>query len=87
MYFCNKDIGMELKLKIGYAELFELIRQLPASQIFQLKSELASGVQPEPKKMEKTAFKALLLQGPVISEEQYQLLLQTRNWMNQWKTH
>jgi hypothetical protein len=77
---------MELKLRIGYAELFELVRQLPASQIFQLKSELASKVLPERKAMEKAAFRALLLKGPVISEEQYQQFLQTRNWMSQWRT-
>lgn len=77
---------MELKLKIGYAELFELIKQLPASQIFQLKSELADKNLPQQKKVEKKAFRELLLNGPVISEEQYQQFLQTRNWMKQWRT-
>lgn len=77
---------MELKLKIGYAELFELVKQLPASQIFQLKSELADKNLPEKKKADKKAFQALLLNGPVISDKQYQQFLQTRNWMNQWRT-
>jgi len=77
---------MELKLKIGYDELFELVKQLPASKIFQLKSELADKNLPERKKAERKAFRKLLLNGPVISEEQYQQFLQTRNWMNQWRT-
>ncbi|MFN0035294.1 MAG: hypothetical protein ACKVUS_09510 [Saprospiraceae bacterium] len=37
------------------------------------------------KAMEKAAFRALLLKGPVMSEEQYQQFLQTRNWMSQWR--
>ncbi|MFN0176953.1 MAG: hypothetical protein ACKVU0_20090 [Saprospiraceae bacterium] len=77
---------MELKLKIGYAELFELVKQLPASQFFQLKSDLAERTLPARKTEEKTAFRTLLLKGPVMSEEQYQQFLQTRNWMNQWRT-
>ncbi len=78
---------MELKLSIGYAELFELVRQLPASQIFQLKSELAGRTMPERKAIEKAAFRALLLKGPVMSEEQYQQFLENRNWMSQWRTN
>ena len=77
---------MELKLKITYTELFELIKQLPASQIFQLKSELADKNLPERKKVERKAFRYLLLNGQGISEEQYQQFIQTRNWMNQWRT-
>ena len=77
---------MELKLKIGYAELFELIKQLPASQIFQLKSELEERTLPARKTEEKMALRALLLKGPVMSEEQYQQFLQTRSWMSQWRT-
>ena len=80
-------MDMELKLRIGYAELFELIKQLPASQIFQLKSELSERVLPQKKAEDKAAFLALLLKGPVMSEEQYQQFLQTRNWMSQWRTN
>ncbi len=78
---------MELKLKIGYAELFELIKQLPASQIFQLKSELEERTLPARKTEEKMALRTLLLKGPVMSEEQYQQYLQTRAWMSQWRTN
>ena len=77
---------MELKLRISYAELFELVKQLPASQILQLKSDLAGKSLPGQTKIDKAEFKALLLKGPVMSEEQYQQFLQTRNWMNQWRT-
>ncbi|MFN0213080.1 MAG: hypothetical protein ACKVT2_02390 [Saprospiraceae bacterium] len=78
---------MELKLRIGYTELFELVKQLPASQIFQLKSDLAERILPARKTVEKTAFRTLLLKGPVMSEEQYQQFLQTRVWMSQWRTN
>jgi len=77
---------MELKLRISYAELFELVKQLPASQMLQLKSDLAGKTLPVQTTIDKAAFKALLLKGPVMSEDQYQQFLQTRNWMNQWRT-
>ena len=83
--FVQKYLFMELKLNIGYAELFELVKQLPASQFFQLKSELAERTLPTPKTVEKAAFRTLLLKGPVMSEEQHQIFLQTRAWMSQWR--
>lgn len=73
---------MELKLRISYTELFELIRQLPPSQMLQLKSELAGDTISQPEIRDKKAFKTLLLEGPVMSKEQYQEFLQTRNWIS-----
>lgn len=74
---------MELKVRISYSELFELIKQLPASQILQLKTELAQNVWQKPGKVDKSKLKDLLLHGPVMSNEQYENFLQTRNWMNE----
>jgi hypothetical protein len=77
---------MELKLKIGYPELLELIKQLPASQLEQLKIELMKP--PAPKKSAKksfTDFQKLLLEGPVMNDDQYQQFLLNRQYFNQWR--
>ncbi len=77
---------MELKLQIGYQELIRLIRQLPASQIAQLKAELTDHLIEEKAKIEKSQLRHLLLNGPIMTDEEYENYQQNRKWMNQWRT-
>jgi len=72
---------MELKLNIGYQELLELVKQLPLNQQVQLKAQLPTI--PEPKKMD---LKTLLLNGPVMDDEQYEQFLENRKHFNAWRT-
>jgi len=51
-----------------------------------LKTELAQYFWQKPGKVDKSKLKDLLLQGPVMSNEQYEKFLQTRNWMNEGKS-
>lgn len=74
---------MELKLNIGYQELLELIRQLPASQIKKLRADL-SLIEAGHKGVNE--FQELLLKGPVMDDEQYQEFLQNRKYFNAWRT-
>lgn len=76
---------MELKIQIDYKELVSLIRQLPASQIAQLKNELADNYILEKSKLEKEQLKQLLLHGPIMTDEEYESYQQTKRWMNQWQ--
>ncbi|MEL7117813.1 MAG: hypothetical protein AAFO07_00170 [Bacteroidota bacterium] len=76
---------MELKLKIGYKELLELIKQLPASQLIKLKAELSDDLIEEKSQNEQQSFQELLLNGPVMEEQQYQQFLDHRNSFNQWR--
>ncbi|MCB0644132.1 MAG: hypothetical protein KDC44_20955 [Phaeodactylibacter sp.] len=78
---------MELKLKIGYKELLELIKQLPASQLAKLKSELTDKLIEEKTELEQTHFQKLLADGPVMNDEQYQRIVRHRESMNQWRTN
>lgn len=79
---------MELKLQIDYNQLLYLLKQLPLAQLLQLKTELfAQSPLPKPTKLiEKNRLRALLLAGPVMSDEQYAQSTQTRKWINQWRT-
>jgi hypothetical protein len=76
---------MEVRLQIEYAELFALVSQLPAGQILQLKSDLSQQYILEKAQLDKPKLRALLLKGPLMTVEQYQLFLENRKWMNQWR--
>jgi hypothetical protein len=59
---------MELKIEIGFDQLLDAVKQLPDEQRAKLKAEL--------NKKPKTApalndFQKFLLNGPVMSDEQY----------------
>jgi hypothetical protein len=78
---------MELRLKIGYRELLELIKQLPASQLAKLKSELSDEMIEEKSKQEHSDFQKFLLGGPIMAENQYQQFLDHRKSFNQWRVN
>jgi hypothetical protein len=63
---------MELKLTIDCSDLLQLVRRLPASQFYKLKSEINTSKTPVKKDEEKAAFLELLLNGPIIPKEEYQ---------------
>lgn len=77
---------MELKVDIGFEQLVQAIRQLPASKIMQLKAELSEKV-PASKKSESNAdFQKLLLSGPVMDAKQYEEYKDIRSRINKWRT-
>ncbi|MCR9098845.1 MAG: hypothetical protein NXI25_02765 [bacterium] len=76
---------MELKLNIGYQELVELIKQLPANQIKRLKTELALIEKDHPTEDGGSDFQEFLSKGPVMKEEQYQVFLSNRKYFNAWR--
>ena len=62
---------MELKLHIGYQQLLELIKQLPASQLKKLKADIDLIVpDEEPDTAGRRKFQEFLLKGPVMTDEQ-----------------
>ncbi|HVX50135.1 MAG TPA: hypothetical protein VHB48_08250 [Chitinophagaceae bacterium] len=72
---------MELKMEIGLDQLIQAIKQLPARQFAKLKAEINNTV---PEKTDKEAFKAFLLQAPVFTHEQINLIEEARKSMNRW---
>ncbi len=77
---------MELKLKISYSELLELIKQLPARQLAKLKAELSEDLIKEKAKKElPDEFYKLIMEGPVMTDEQYSEFLINRKRFSQWR--
>jgi uncharacterized protein with NAD-binding domain and iron-sulfur cluster len=76
---------MELRLNIQYQELLNLIQQLPDKQVIQLKQDLNNILQ---KKQEKptTDCQKMLLEAPVMDDEEYETYLENRKHFNQWRT-
>ncbi len=77
---------MEFKIDIGYEQLLRLVKQLPAAKIVQLKSELSESLIENKSKSDNTEFQNFLLQGPVMTDNQYEQFLENRKWFNQWRT-
>jgi hypothetical protein len=72
-------LSMELKVEIGFDQLLHAIQQLPESQRAILKEKLNKEDQP---KEELTDFQKFLLNGPVMSDEEYGNFKENRKWMN-----
>jgi hypothetical protein len=77
---------MELKINLGYNELFNLIKQLPSNELFQLKIDLSKIEKPEKINIKNKKLKTLLLKGPTMSDEQFDSFQSNRQWINQWRT-
>lgn len=76
---------MELKLNIGYHELIDLIKQLPANQIRKLQAELTLITPEDDMKNRINDFQEFLLKGSIMDEDQYQKFLSNRNYFNEWR--
>jgi hypothetical protein len=77
---------MELKVDIGFEQLVQAIKQLPASKIMQLKAELAEKKAAGNSTTSTADFQQLLLSGPVMDDKQYENYKDIRNRINKWRT-
>ena len=83
---------MELKVEIGFDQLMDAVKQLPKDKLDILKAELdkkpkeKSPAKKKPAKQELTDFQKFLLNGPVMSDEQYKEYKQIRKDLNKWRT-
>ncbi len=74
---------MKVELNIGYEQLIDLINQLPPNDINKLKVEIDRILT----KVSATAddgWESLLLNGPVMDDEQYRVFEENRKRFNQW---
>ncbi|MDN3582602.1 hypothetical protein [Mucilaginibacter flavus] len=76
---------MELKVEIAFDELLHVVRQLPEDKRAILKKEL-NKKEVRYKEGELTDFQKMLLNGPVMSDEQYKNYKDVRKHFNKWRT-
>jgi len=71
---------------MGYTEILEAINKLSDEQFFQLKSEIDKiySERKEANRKKEERLK-LLLNGPVMTDEQYEEYLEGRKHFNEWR--
>ena len=74
---------MELTIEIKYEQLLRLVKQLPAAKMVQLKSELSESLIEEKSKSDNSEFQNFLLNGPAMTDNEYEQFLENRKWFNQ----
>lgn len=77
---------MEVRLEIGYPQLLQLLRQLPPAQLAQLIADVQAQTHPTTSP-EKQRLQTLLLNGPVMTDDQFAEYQENRKWMNEWRVH
>jgi hypothetical protein len=76
---------MELVVNLGYEQVINLVRQLPANQIEKIKKEITQDYIQKKAQAEISEFQQFLLSGPVMSNEQYQNFKENRKQFNTWR--
>ena len=76
---------MELKINVGYKELLNLIWQLPANQLAKLRGDIMQ--ERSPKENNPKSFQALLLNGPVMDDSQFEAFQANRQHFDKWRNN
>lgn len=76
---------MELKLKIGYKEILELIKQLPASQLEKIRLDINARLVKQQSAAEIISFQEFLVSGPVMNDQEYEAYLENRKHFSSWR--
>ncbi len=74
---------MTVSINIEYEQLVEVIKKLPLAQLRKLKIEIDK----ETKRQSTQAdLESILLNGPVASKKQLEVIENNRKLINQWRT-
>ena len=76
---------MDLTVKIGYEEILNLVKQLPASKIKQLQVVVNQDFISRKAKQEISSFQEFLLKGPVMSDKELVQFNENRKAFSQWR--
>lgn len=74
---------MEVSVQIPFEELVSIVRQLSPAEKAKLQRELTKEAKPAANNSRLTE---LLLQGPVFTDKQINVIEETRKSINQWRT-
>ncbi len=74
---------MQAQVDIGFDQLVQIAKKLPAKQWTKLKAEVEAVINVD---TEREEFKKLLLNGPTFSKKQLNTIAETRKEINQWRT-
>lgn len=75
---------MHINIDINMDHLLENLKQLPVNEIDKIVAELTESKRKRGN-AEKNNFHDFLLDGPVMSDDQYEQFLENRKWISQWR--
>lgn len=73
---------MQVQVDIGFDQLLKIVKTLPSGQLKQLKAE----IEKEAKSNDSVDLETLLLNGPVATKKQLEIIEKNRKAINQWRT-
>jgi hypothetical protein len=73
---------MQVQIDIGFSQLMKIVRALPPTQLKQLRVAIDEEILAE---RPATNLEALLLSGPVATEEELAIIENNRKAINQWR--
>ena len=74
---------MQVQVDIEFDQLVSIVKKLPAGQLRQLRAE----IEREAKDSKSEAdLETLLLNGPVATKKQLEIITKNRKAINQWRT-
>ena len=74
---------MQVQVDIGFDELIKIVKTLPANQLNQLKAEIDKEAKVDKPKSDS---ELLLLNGPVATKKQLEIIDNNRKAINKWRT-
>lgn len=77
---------MQLTVNIKYEQLIDLIKHLPVNQLARIKSDLDLTLAKSKVDIDKSDFQEFLLNGPIMTDDQYSAFKKNRKAFNQWRS-
>ena len=75
---------MKVELNTGYEQLIDIINQLPTDDINKLKAEI-DRILSEDRLDTEDDWESLLINGPVMDDEQYRAFEENREQFSRWR--
>lgn len=74
---------MEAVIDIKFGQLIKIVKTLPKSQLKRLMDEINK----KGKERKKTDLESLLLNGPIATKEQLEIIKNNRKSINEWRNY
>ena len=74
---------MQVQVDIEFDQLVSIVKKLPAGQLRQLRAEIEREAKDS---KSETDLETLLLNGPVATKKQLEIITKNRKAINQWRT-
>ena len=77
---------MKLHVHIDYPDLLSVIKQLPPDLFLKLKGEMDDLLSEKTRKDSSNKLKELLMNAPVMTDQEYQQFEENRKMFDNWRT-